>query len=108
VLKEAPPRRMSLARVRPGASTCESSLRPPSRHPSKADRMAGRFAAWKRAQASLKTYPRSLWSPMLLTVGFRESCPNSVPPNHVESSRSCTTFPALEGFFIDPPLAEFA
>src|SRR3712207_7348358 len=33
VLKAAPPKRMSLARVRPGARSSESFLTPPSRHP---------------------------------------------------------------------------
>jgi hypothetical protein len=59
VLKAAPPSRISLVRVRPGARRSESSLTPPSRHPSSAESMAGRFAAWKRAQASFRTRPRS-------------------------------------------------
>lgn len=73
MLKAAPPSRMSLVRVRSGARTCEYSLTPPSRHPSSVESMAGRFAAWKRAQASFRTRPRSLWSLMLLAVGFRET-----------------------------------
>jgi hypothetical protein len=60
----------------------ESSLTPPKRHPSNAESIAGRFAAWKRAQDSFKTRPRSLSSLMALTVGFRENCPKSVPPSH--------------------------
>jgi hypothetical protein len=73
VLKAAPPSRMSLVRVRPGARSSESSLTPPSRHPSSVESIAGMFAAWKRAQASFRTRPRSLWSLMLLTAGFRET-----------------------------------
>jgi hypothetical protein len=71
VLKAAPPSKMSLVRIRPGARTCEFSLTPPSRHPSSVESMAGRFADWKRAQALFRTRPRSLWSLMLLAVGFR-------------------------------------
>lgn len=73
MLKAAPPSKMSLVRVRPGACTCEFSLTPPSRHPSSVESMAERFAAWKRAHASLRTSPRSLWSLMLLAVRFRET-----------------------------------
>jgi hypothetical protein len=62
-----------LMRVRPGACTCGFSLTPPSRHPSSVESMAGRFADWKRAQASFRTRPRPLWSLMLLAVGFRET-----------------------------------
>src|SRR3712207_6397857 len=104
VLKAAPPSSRSLVRVRPGARSSESSLTPPRRHPSSVESMAGRFAAWKRAQASLRTRPRSLWALMLLTAGLRDDLPNSVPPNHVERPRSCATFHVLEVFFIDRPL----
>jgi hypothetical protein len=108
VLKAAPPSEMSLMRVRLGACTCEFSLTPPSRHPRSVESMAGRFADWKRAQASFKTRPRSLSSLMLLAVGFRETCSKSVPPNYVDRPGSCVTFPGLKGFFISPPLPEFA
>jgi hypothetical protein len=50
-LKAAPPRSTSCARVRPGTRSCESSLTLPRRHPSSVERIAGRFATWKRAQA---------------------------------------------------------
>jgi hypothetical protein len=73
LLKAAPPSKMSLVRVRPGARTCEFSLTPPRRHLSSVECMAGRFADWKRAHASFRTRPRSLWSLMLLAVGFREA-----------------------------------
>ena len=71
--------------------------------PSSVETIAGRFAAWKRAQASFRTRARSLSSLMLLTVGLRETCPKNVPPNHVERPMSCATFPTLEGFYFDPP-----
>jgi hypothetical protein len=103
VLKAAPPSSTSFARVRPGARSSESSLTPPRRHLGSVESIAGRFAAWKRAQASLRTRPRSLSSLMLLTLGLRETCPKNVPPNHVERPMSCATFPILEGFFIDHP-----
>ncbi len=47
----------------------ESSLTPPRRHPSSVETIAGRFATWKRAQASFRTRPRSISSLMLLTLG---------------------------------------
>jgi hypothetical protein len=108
VLKAAPPSKMSLVRVRPSARTCEFSLTPPRRHPSSVESMAGRFADWKRAQASFRTRPRSLWSLMLLAAGLREARPKSVPPNYVDRPGSGVTFPGPEGFLIDPPLPEFA
>ena len=58
-LKAAPPSSTSFARARAGARSSESSLTPPRRQPSSAESIAGRFAAWKRAQASLRTRPRS-------------------------------------------------
>ena len=50
-----------------------SLLEGPRRHQSSVESMAGRFADWKRAQASFRTRPRSLWSLMLLAAGLREA-----------------------------------
>src|SRR3712207_787819 len=106
VLKAAPPSSTSLARVSPGARGSESSLTPPKRHPSSAECIAGRLAAWKRPQASLRARPRSPSSLMARTAGFREPGRKSVPPNHVERPRSCATFPVLEVLLICAPLPQ--
>ena len=59
VQKAALPSSTPFARVRPSACSSESSLTPPKCHPSSVESLAGRFAAWKRAQVSFSTHPLS-------------------------------------------------
>ena len=100
VVRSAPPRRTFFMPARVASMSLSASFRPPSLHVATVTPFARVPIVWKRIQASLRTRPRSLVSPMRATLGLRATSPKIVPPRLMPKPILCSDLTGVEAYLI--------